>query len=913
MPKLIEKRLPLTEVSKESAREKSIRHGHISTLHIWWARRPLAASRAAVFGTLVEDSDEAYELVKDIVPWEAVKDGNSPAILKAREAVLNANGGKPPKVLDPFGGGGAIPLEALRLGCETYSLDLNPVAHLIQRATLEYPQKYGQPTANPAPAYLQEKDAEASHTTKQGNMYQQDGAWASAYKENPLATNVRYWGEWVLERARAELADFYPPDEDGKTPVAYLWARTVTCTNPACRAEVPMVRSWWLAKKSNKRLASKPIVDTEAKTVRFEVQEVGSADKWMDNGTMTRDNTTCLICGTVMDGKHLRATGRAGKLGERMMTVVLTTPGEQGKSYRPATDADKATFEAARQQLDKIKDDPIFPGLPTIPDDPILEYSGVFNAPLYGLDQWGKLFNPRQALALVTFAKWVREAHTQMVQAGMEEDEARATTTYLGIAVDRLTDKVSTLVTYESDREKVSHTFVRQALPMVWDYCEASVLASIGWEGAIGWIDRIIGHCSKTSIAQTHVLRGSAIRVPLDDNYLDAIITDPPYYDAVPYADLSDFFYVWLKRTIGHLYPSEFRVPTTPKAQEIVQNPIRHGGDNAKAKAFYEEMMTKAFQEMHRVLKPAGEATIVFAHKSTDAWETLIGALINAGFKVEASWPLNTEMATRLRARAALASSTFLNCTKRTGESVGYFNDVRREMQESILPQLESFWQAGIRGADFFMSAIGPGLESYSKHSEVRRASGESVGVGEFLDEVRAIVLQFALSHVMKTSGAQQLIDEPTEFAMLALWAYGFELPSDEARKLAQSMSVELSALADARVVEVKGEKARVLHAAERLKKDDKLGLPKEDGVGAAVLLVDAMHRTVMLLKKGRQEIADYLGAVGYLDSEAFWRTTQAFAEILDGDDEGRALDELLTLRDNLPKPREDAQTGLFG
>lgn len=384
--RLIEHRLPLHEVSTESAREKSIRHGHISTLHIWWARRPLAASRAAVFATLVPDTDENYELVKKIVPWEAVKDGNNEAILEARRRVLEANGGVPPKVLDPFGGGGAIPLEALRLGCEVYSLDLNPVAHIIQKATLEFPQKYGQPNSRPVPEYILEKDRQAAASTtakasaknkgkasKQVSMFGNDvdGEWARAYKQNPLATDVRYWGEWVLEKARADLQEFYPPDEDGKIPVAYLWARTVTCTNPACRAEVPMVRQWWLAKKTGKSLALKPRVNQAEKKVDFEVVEVGKGEKWADDGTSDGGNATCPLCHTAIPVENVREQARSGKWGQRLMAVVLSTPNEQGKSYRSANAQDKAIFEKARQRLDELKATETFDGLPLVPDEPL--------------------------------------------------------------------------------------------------------------------------------------------------------------------------------------------------------------------------------------------------------------------------------------------------------------------------------------------------------------------------------------------------------------------------------------------------------------------------------------------------------------------------------------------------------------
>ncbi|URR35774.1 DUF1156 domain-containing protein [Thermosynechococcus sp. HN-54] len=889
--RLIESRLPLQPISEASAREKSIRHGHISTLHIWWTRKPLTASRAAVFATLVPDTDENYKLVEAIVPWEAVKDGNTPAIEKARQQILEAFGGTPPRVLDLFAGGGAIPLEALRLGCETYAVDLNPVAYLLLKGTLEYPQRYGQPNSRAIPEYIRARDAQ-NRTQQSLLLSGETGEWQQAYAQNPLATEVRYWGEWVLERARSELADFYPVDGDGKTPLAYLWARTVTCTNPTCRAEVPLVRQWWLAKKEKKRLALKPCVDTATKTITFDVVEVPAGATWPEEGTMQRDNAKCPICGSVAEGKYLRRQGCEGKMGQRLLAVVLSSEGREGKTYRVATQADYNRFLLASQQLQKTQTQVSLNNLSAIPEEPILEWSGVFNAPLYGMKRWGDLFNARQALALVTFAQWVRAAHTEMLQQGMEEEFAKAVTTYLSLILDRVIDKNASIVVWDNTRDNPTHVFSRQALPMVWDYAEINPLINNGWPNAAQWVWFSIQSLSFASILPVTVKRATATSLPFADNFFDAIVTDPPYYDAVPYADLSDFFYVWLRRTVGHLYPEHFRTPLTPKGQEIVQNPVRHSGDNDKAKAFFETMMQQAFQEMHRVLKPRGKATIVFAHKSTDAWETLISALIAAGFQVQASWPLHTEMQTRLRARnsAALASSTFLSCTKREGGQRGLFTSVRNQMQASIRPRLEQFWQAGIRGADFFMSAIGPGLEAYSAYDVVQRADGRAVTVGELLMEVRKIVLEFALEQVLGTTSVAD-VDSPTQFALLALWAYGNELPSDEARKLAQSTGVELSELGS--LVQIKGEKTLLPSAKERSQKD------KNFGFGEAVPIIDALHRSLLLLpEEGREGVAKYLDEVGYLQQPSFWVVTQALADILDD----RLLHEFLAYRESLPQ-----------
>jgi adenine-specific DNA methylase len=502
--RLIEHRLPLKEISEASAREKSIRHGHISTLHIWWARRPLAASRAAVFATLVPDTEENYELVKKIVPWEAVKDGNSGAILEARRRVLEAHGGTPPRVLDPFAGGGAIPLEALRLGCEAHALDLNPVAYLILKATLEYPQRFGQPSSRPVPPYIQALDhAQAQGRTRlleEGEA--QEGPFARAYRQNPLAAEVRYWGEWVLERARQELAPFYPKDPDGRTPVAYLWARTVTCPNPTCRAEVPLVRQWWLAKKDKKRIALKPLVDREARRVDFQVVEVPQGEDWPDQGTIQRGNATCLVCGGAVGNDAIRHQGVEGRMGQRLLAVVLATQGE-GKAYRVAKTGDIEVFERAKARLEGLlrELDSFFTlggvALSSLPDEPInVADKRNFWVGEYGPTTWGQLFNPRQALALVTFAKWVREAHAEMLRQGMGEELAKAVATYLGMVFDRLANASTGLSRWNNNGENLEGAFSRQALPMVWDYAEVNPFSDQtgGWLGALQWVSSVVEH-----------------------------------------------------------------------------------------------------------------------------------------------------------------------------------------------------------------------------------------------------------------------------------------------------------------------------------------------------------------------------------------------------------------------------------
>lgn len=945
MRRLIEHRLPLEEISKQSAREKSIRHGHISTLHIWWARRPLAASRAAVFATLVGDTDQNYALLDTILPkkpdgtrytreefethnagikseakklkperlslvdWDSSLD---PELLEpARKAILESHKQRlveageisadtpldqvpRPKVLDCFAGGGAIPLEALCLGCDAYALDLNPVAHIIQLATLDYPQRFGQPNSRPVPDYIKAADAKAQ---KNGLF---EGSLEQAYLKNPLAADVRYWGNWVLEKAREELAEFYPKDPDGATPVAYLWARTVKCTNPTCSCEIPMMRQFWLAKKDKKKIALKPVVDREAKHVSFEIVEDVNGS-WPDEGTMSRGDAKCPVCGTITPVETIRQDARDGVWGERLLAVVLTRDGET-KSYRVSNSDDLAVFDRAKEHLSELQANHVG-AISLVPNEELPPVGALgFRVQNYGLKTWGSLFNTRQALALVTFAAKVRETILE-VQKLHGAEYSRAVGTCLGITIGKISDYSSNLCRWNVDEFVVAMNGGKNHIAMVWDYAESTPIneSSGSYSNALDWVIRVIGNNAHAIGLSANCVRGSATQLPFDNNFFDVVVTDPPYYDAFPYSDLSDFFYVWFRRTIGGEFPNHFRTPLTPKTQEAVQNPIRHNGDNVKAKVFFEEMMSRAFSEMNRSLKPSGIATIVFAHKSTVAWETLINALIRSGFRVESSWPLKTERPGRTRANnsAALESSIFLTCQKRpVSAGIGMYKQVREEMESSIMGRLQEFWDSGIRGADFFFSAIGPGLTAYSKHTEVKRLDGRVVTVGEFLDDVRAISLRFVLSRVLNTSSMGG-IDEPTQFYLLALWGYGPELPADEARKLAQSMGVEIADLERVyKILRTKGDKTTLLEVKDRAK-SDRLGQPAHEG--APVLLVDALHLAQHLYRQqDLAAIAAYLRDSQVLSQETFWQLAQALSDVLGGEGDGRELQALLALREKI-------------
>ena len=874
----VEGAFPLAEVSRESRREKNIRHGHISTLHIWWARRPLAASRTTIFAALIPAdnlSPKALEPMKELIaqmaPWEVVKDGDKHVIRQAR-AILQKIYPQPSKVLDCFAGGGSIPLEALRLGCETYALEYNPVAVLILKATLEYPQKFGR----------------------------------------RLLEEVKRWGDWVLNEARKELASFYPTDPDGSIPVGYIWARTLPCQDPNCGAEIPLMRQTWLANTDRRKIALKLLPDKENKRVDAVIVEGSQIDFDPSIGTVKGAIVTCPICGGVIDDDTTRQLFREGKAGQRMMAVVLHHPSQSGKRYRLPTERDLKAYhsatEALKQKVERLRDEW---RMEPVPDEPIPLMSGTFNVPIYGMTTWGDLFNERQKLALLTFAEKVRQAYTEMLNEGADSEFAKAVATYLAFVISKTADYCSVLCQWRNNLETVGHTFARQALPMLWDYVEGNPVtgASGTAEGGLEWVISVLAHLSQIPPASTlpQVHQGSATELPYPDKFFDAVITDPPYYFNVPYSDLSDFFYVWLRRTIGHLYPDLFLTPLTPKVEELCQmehwDPDRYPH---KDKQWFEQKLTQAFREIYRVLKDDGIAVIVFAHTSVEAWESIINALLNADLYLTASLPIHTEMEARLRQQnsAALASSVYMVCRKRVEEKIGEYRLVIREMEEKIPQSLERFWDAGISGPDFWQSAIGPAVAIFGRYKKVVKQDGTEVSVKALLEEARRITAHYALRRVLEEVGGNEqtvgALDPVTRFYLVWRWTFGggkIRVPFNDALLVARSEGVELKDLARAdSIVCISSGMVKVVGPTER--KEDKRFLEtlKFDS------LIDALHRAVIAWQSGDETTLQAMLSLRGND-ETFWQVAQAIAEVLpEGDEERRLLFGLLQKRGRVPQ-----------
>jgi adenine-specific DNA methylase len=723
------------------------------------------------------------------------------------------------------------------------------------------------------------------------------------YRENPLAADVKYWGHWVLEKSRQEISQFYPPDPDGSIPIAYLWARIVMCPNPQCGAKIPLYRQLWLSKRGNERLALRPVLDTSMRACDFEVIAGNEIDFDPSQGTMSQGRVSCPFCYTTADSRYLQEECRSGRMSQQLMAVITTYPTGRGRGYRAGNASDIKVFEKAVRAMESVQN--TF-GKNILPQEEISKQQPrVMFVTLYGLSKWCDIFNARQSLALSTFVRQVCQA-IQLIQKYHEDDYRKAIGSIIGTNLGRAPDHWSTLCTWNPSGPKIQHVFTRQALPMVWDYAEANPFGgSVGdWSSSINWnAQNAVEAAAKSSARPAHCKQSSATTLSFSDGAIDAVVTDPPYYDAVPYAALSDFFYVWLKRVLNGLHEDVFRTPLTPKGQELIEERPHTSLKIRKDKAFYETGMAKAFAEIDRVLTKTGVCAVMFAHKTTTAWETLIRGLLMSGLVVTGSWPLHTEMKTRIRAMesAALASSVTLICRKRVeNASSGLWDDVRQELKTVAQERLDFFWNHGIRGADFFISAIGPALSVFGKYERVTKLSGEEVTVGQFLDEVRSLVTNYALTKILHTTHTVA-IDPESRFYVVWQWSYGdAKVPADESFKLSQALGMHTEEMWDRTgVLEKSGENVQAVPIVKRMRVKN-LGEPTPDGAPAS--LIDVLHRMCAFREKGdTQGMAQFLGQSGHANNPTLWLVAQAISEILpDGDKEKQLMQGLLNQREGL-------------
>lgn len=1041
--RLIEVDLPIARISAHARREKSIRHGHISTLHIWWARRPLAACRAVILASLWPDpvdltewakeadakgevrapkgealkpgegviirpkrfldearqrmikwsqialgkaSNESYKLlvqvsknpkllddpatlrmalldfIADFADWDHSTDKDyldtSRALVQAAHEALGGEAGTRPMVIDPFAGGGSIPLEALRVGADAFASDLNPIPVLLNKVVLEYIPKYGQ----------------------------------------RLAEEVRRQSKWVREQAELELGRFYPSPKDGSTRIAYLWSRTVLSEAPGqgdIPVEVPLIRSMWLAKRSTRRRALR-WVERSGKTISTRIVDVRYADgsvrrvrqpllevftpakeSEVGSGTSSGGAATCPMSGFTTTVERVRAqmsSRRGGASDSRLLAVVSVNETEQGRSYSLPTDADLEAVTCATQCLHELLASPSANDA-IVPTGRLNHLRGFFNIVLYGMEEWGHAFSPRQLLVLLTLARLINRAADSMPDKEMGE----AVHVCLALVLGRMADGNSSLARWQNVGEKISNTFGRQALPMVWDYCEANPFCSAtrSLDSMFEWIIEVIEHESvNTNPGQ--VIQASATAHPLPDDSVDSVITDPPYYAAVPYADLSDFFYSWLSQSLRVRLPQLFSEPLTPKREECVQLSHRAAMYRNKDEKWFEQQMSLACENARRIAKPDGTSVFVFASKDTPAWEAMLAALVGAGWTVTASWPVDTEMGSRLRAQnsATLASSVHIVCRPREHldggrmTAIGDWRDVLSELPIRIADWMPRLHDEGVVGADAIFACLGPALEIFSRYSRVEKASGEAVTLREYLEHVWAAVSSEALSMIFKDADAAGL--EP-DARLTAMWLWtlgggkpqssdegedgedaenddeeestskkggkvaGFVLEFDAARKIAQGLGIHLEKSES--IVEVKGESARLLPVSERTrhlfgkdaeedtaktrkaKKKAKQGSLFEEldaieaeaastggrfggleGAKPGATVLDKVHQSMILFAAGRGEaLKRFLVEDGVGKDGRFWKLAQSLSALYPtGTDEKRWVDGVLARKKGL-------------
>lgn len=939
--KLIEVALPLDDINVAAAREKSIRHGHPSTLHLWWARRPLAAARAVLFAQMVNDPSEYIEgdrrtrgwkeranlererlfgIIRELVKWENT---NNEGVLEAARVEIRKswretcklnekhpqaaelfNSEQLPAFHDPFAGGGAIPLEAQRLGLESHASDLNPVAVLINKAMIEIPPKFaGRAPAGPIPA-----------GEKQAEMH---ADWSGA---RGLAEDVRRYGHWMREQAQQRIGHLYPKVEitadmathrpdlkplvgQSLTVIAWLWARTVRSPNPAYSSvEVPLASTFLLSTKAGKEAWVEPVVS--GSTYRFQVRTAaaghGKPPASAKNGTkLSRGaNFQCLMSDTPIEPDHIYSEANAGRMGARLMAVVAE--GARGRVYLDPVEAMEAVAKSAQ---------------PTWrPDVPMPENPRWFSPPLYGLKTYGDLFTPRQLVALTTFSDLVGEARERIradaLRAGMPDDTrglnaggngatayAEAISIYLAFAIDKVADRNSTICGWATLREHARNTFGRQAIPMVWDFAESNPLSdsSGNFEGGIDSIWN--GILSVATYPGGHADQSDAQTTSLPVNKV--VSTDPPYYDNIGYADLSDFFYVWMRRNLRETFPTLFATVAVPKTEELVATPYRHGSKEG-AERFFMGGMTAAMHNLATKAHPAFPTSIYYAFKQAETkdtgtvstgWETFLQAVIRADFSILGTWPMRTELARRMVGQDAnaLASSIILVCRRRADDAPSisrkdFLRELKAELGEALEAMLGGTGNASpIAPVDLAQAAIGPGMAVYSRYAAVLEANGDAMSVHTALTLIN--------KQVDETLGGENF-DADTNFCLGWFQDVGWSAGDyGSANTLAQAKATSVEGARDAGVLTASGGKVKLLKPADYPADWD----PQQDN---RTPVWEALHQLVRALTQGGESAAGVLLArmperSADIRRLAFWLYT--LCERKGWADDARGYNELVT------------------
>lgn len=989
--RLIEVAMPIKEISAESVRDKSIRHGHISTLHLWWARRPLPTCRAVIFGSLVpdpmdencpkafkdaidailmkdsrykpyadipytasldpmednrrnrlimfigkftdkcqnnmrigantpagdvissaslikcenKDNEEvlsiaqkliwvAYHSEKDDSSWKYLSDAfdaKKEAIKIAEEelynrvdrhlnsvstaslefklkAAIESFQNDMPAVFDPFAGGGAIPLEAARLGCRSYGNDINPVAHIIEKSSAEIPQKFGKPIRFSKKEFNKKYGALGYQVLKNriGELFTSD----IIEIPNRLSFDVEYYALCLLQDAEKKLGYLYPKDRNGNTSIAYYWARTAKCSNPSCGARVPLLRGFYLVSIKNKELYLNPIV--KGKDISFEIVK-GKYDAKKLPGWSRRGTLVCPCCGSVTDAEIVKEESRKHGLKDRLIAIIADSNG--GKTYSLPT-----------KEIDEVlnrKVDPIYK-----PEESMeVEYTQALPCCTWGITKWGDLFSERQLHTINCFVDLFNELKTSLG----DDEYSKALVTMLAIWIDRIIICNTTFGTYDTTRENLAHIFGRQAIPMVLDYPESNPFC--GKSGSalnqLEWIIRFLDAESYSPFGASFSNASSGDKLQFERKSISAVVTDPPYYDAIAYADCSDFFYVWLKRTLGDLYPLNFSTPKTPKTEECTALKHHHSGHEEEAKEHFETKLTEIFDAIEA--QTSDIVSIMFAHQSTEAWTTLCNSILGARMNITGSWPMDTEMTGALKTdKGYLESSVTVACRPSERRGFADYKEVKKAVFSTVEAEVESLYELGFRGADLLTACFGQAVSEFGKYKTVEKADGTEVSVAELLDIARTSAFNALLKGVQG--------DDYTRFYIGWLQMNGMgETDYDDATKFTRvGMAVNISDIVSKRILIKTGNKQHLATAAEHLGNSTSQGTRPEDP------LIDQVHRAMLAYEKGdRHILLTLLHNVGADDPNApFWRLVASLKELLPDGKDLKAIEGLMGNSDNL-------------
>jgi len=1011
--KLIEVAMPIKEISAESVRDKSIRHGHISTLHLWWARRPLPVCRAVVFASLVPDpldencpqqfkdaveillgsskkplqeqgiSPDAYKPYDDI-PYTAAIDkmddnlrnrllmfigkfsnefcenekkgkttpsnsqlsdyslikwdnkNNEIIINKARKLIWVAHNSKSvdrnitaknlladfethytaikqaeqelyslqdrhieteksktlsstlhqaieafldkmPKVFDPFAGGGAIPLEAARLGCRSFGNDINPVAHIIQKGSLEFPQKFGKPITYSKSEFVSIYGKEEWNKLKNENLIYQNGNAVAVNIDNRLSFDVDFFAKKLLLESEKEIGHLYPVDLNGNKPVAYYWARVGICGNPSCKAEVPLLRSFSLCNKKDKKVSIKPTIN--GNQIEFEIVNKEISNEGYNN----RGNLKCPCCGNITDVKHIKELYPSGDFKLRLLAII--SEGNKGKTYEVPS----------KEQIGFLtKELP----LTDIPNESMQRNSAGGDLFGWGINKWGQIFSPRQLTSLNTLKESLNN-----LKLNFDTSNAYniAILSYLAILIDRIAAMSTSFGLWKNNLEAVVTPFSRQAIPIVFDFPEVNIFSN-STGSALNQLDWIIRYVeSESSNEFNSILKNasSGERNQFEEKSISAVITDPPYYDAIAYADISDFFYVWLKRTIEDLYPLNFSTPQTPKSDECTALKHHHNGSIEKAKKHFENKLLEIFDAIEH--QTSDIVSIMFAHQSTEAWTTLCNSILGARMNITGSWAIDSEREVRgvALAGAALSSSVTVSCKPSQRNGFGDYKEVKKAIEKTVAKEVEELYNLGFRGADLLTACFGQAVSEFGQYEKVEKADGSVVTVADLLEMAR----ESAFNALLKGFDG----DDFTKFYIGWLQLYGFtESDFDDAAKFSRvGLSINVQELFTEHILIKNGNKQTLGGFQERLAANKKLGERTYN------FLIDTVHKAMALYKgTNRNALLQYISKVASSPESSFWRVVTSLCEVLPaGSEDHKQATGLLINKDSLIRESKTAIT----